>query len=438
MKVLVISENRCRENLVPWPIGAAYVAASARAHGHEVRGLDLMFSEDAEAEVAAVAREFDPDCVGVSIRNIDNQDMFASESFVSAAGRVISSLRRTTDAPVVLGGAGFTIFPLECLDRFDLELGIVGEGEEAFVSLLGEMEKDPSLDSAIASGSIGGLAVRKGGLRRVFPTEPRPRFDAVPAPDRVAFSPARYNWRPGEGPPFVANMQSRRGCNMRCIYCSTPTVEGRVVRCRDPLAVAEELESLEKDWGIATVFLADSNFNHPLEYAEGLCREIARKHLSLRWSCIVNPHWFDRALFGLMREAGCFAVSLGNESGSETTLSALRKDFTADDVRACVHAIKEQGMQLSCFLLLGGPGETRGTVEESIALMDELGPDIVRVTVGIRIFPGCEIERAAVEKGMIVEGQDLLRPAFYLEPGTEGWLYEHMREICSTREGWFM
>ncbi|MHB8896005.1 MAG: B12-binding domain-containing radical SAM protein [Candidatus Geothermincolia bacterium] len=434
MRVLLISENRCRENLVPWPIGPACVASAARARGHEVRGLDLMFSEDAGADVAAAVSDFEPDVVGLSIRNIDNQDMHANEFFVPAAAGVVSALRSATDAPIVLGGAGFTIFPLECLDYFDLEMGIVGEGEESFAALLDALESG----GEPAEQSVPGLAFRRGGVRWVNPPGPYLDYAKMPEPDREAFSVERYNWTPGQGPPFVANVQSRRGCRMRCIYCSSPTVEGRVVRCRDPRAVANELESLEKDHGIKTVVFADSNFNHPAEYAKELCELIAAKRLALMWACGVNPHWHDPALYSLMREAGCFAVSLGNESGSEPTLTSLRKEFTKEDVRASALAIKAEGMLLHCFLLLGGPDETRMTVDESVRLMDELEPDAVRVTVGIRIFPGCELEGIAAANGIIEEGQDLLDPAFYLEPELAPWLYEYMSATCGTREGWFI
>ena len=117
-------------------------------------------------------------------------------------------------------------------------------------------------------------------------------------------------------------------------------------------------------------------------------------------------------------------------------LASLKKDFTASDVRRNFAAAREAGIKVNCFLMLGGPGETRGSVAESVALMDELGPDSVLVSVGVRIFPGCELERIASERGYITEGQDLLEPAFYLERECASWLYEKMVEVCATRPGW--
>jgi radical SAM superfamily enzyme YgiQ (UPF0313 family) len=180
MKVLLISENRCRENLVPWPIGAACIASAAESAGHDVRGLDLMFSRDPASEVASAVRDFQPDVVGVSLRNIDNQDMHSNEFFLPEAKKIVEVLAPETEAPVVPGGAGFTIFPLECLEYLNLGLGIVGEGEEAFVSLLDALEAgaDPS--------GIGGLAILRAGTGRINPAERLVDFQKAPPPDRRA------------------------------------------------------------------------------------------------------------------------------------------------------------------------------------------------------------------------------------------------------------
>jgi len=145
---------------------------------------------------------------------------------------------------------------------------------------------------------------------------------------------------------------------------------------------------------------------------------------------------YEPGLYGLMKEAGCLAVSLGNESGSDEMLRSLKKDFTASDVRKNAAAAREAGLMVNCFLMLGGPGETRESVEESIALMDELRPDAVIVTVGVRIFPGCELESIAVADGFISEGQDLLEPAFYLARDVAPWLYDRMAQVCATRPTW--
>ncbi len=430
VKVLLVSENRCRDNLIPFPLGIAAVAAAVREAGHEVRGLDLMFSQDPAGDARRSVVEFQPDCVGLSIRNIDNQDRYAGEFYLPQVGEVAEALNESTDAPIILGGAGFTIFPLECLDYLDLELGIAGEGEGSFCLLLERLADGGDISE------VPGIAMRNGGKRLLNPPGLAPDLDALAPPDRVVFDVSKYNWSPGAGgPPFTANIQARRGCHMRCIYCSSPLVEGRAMRLRDPASVADELEALE-GLGIRTVLFTDSLFNHPPEYAKKLCAEVASRDLSLEWSANCNPSFYDPGLFELMRSAGCTTVSLGNESGSDDVLAALRKGFTRSDIARTVDAIRSAGLDFYCFLLLGGPGETRESVEESVAFMDELGPGAVRITVGIRIYPGCELYDTALKEGVIEPDQNLLFPTFYLSPEVGPWLYEHMHAVCEERPGW--
>ena len=432
MKVLLISENRCRDNLVPFPLGIACVAAAARQAGHEISCLDLMFSEDPAADTVERVRAFQPECIGLSIRNIDNQDKYAGEFYLPAAKEISDAIKPETGAPVVLGGAGFTIFPLKCLDYMDLEMGIVGEGERPFVELL------QRLDAGAGADDLPGLAMRRGGTGTVNPPGPHAWPGLFPPPERELFDVTRYDWKPGRNRPFVANLQSRRGCHMRCIYCSSPAVEGRVMRVREPAAVADELASLEADYGMTIAAFVDSLFNYPGDYTRELCREIAARKLSLRWLSNLNPLYCDPETMELMREAGCAGISIGNESGSEDILTSLKKGFSKHDVIRAVRQAKDLGFRINCFLLLGGPGENEETVKESVELMLELGPDMVSVTVGIRIYPDCELRDIALREGFIAPDQNLLYPAFYQSPATEPWLHPYMREICDTHEGWLL
>lgn len=433
MRVLLISENRCRENLVPYPLGISCVAAAAALAGHEVVGLDLMFSEDPAAEVREAVRGFAPECVGVSVRNIDNQDRYHSVFYPAEARDTIEAIKSETDAPVVLGGAGFTIFPLECLEYFGLELGVVGEGEVSFVRVL-ERLKD-GLDPA----GLPGVAVRRDGTALVNPPSLYPDLNAMSPPDRVTFDAAPYNWSPGaSGTPFVTNIQARRGCHMKCIYCANPFIEGRDIRVRDPRSVADELQSLEEDHGIRFACFTDALFNQPLEYSAELCREIAARDLAIRWTCSLAPVNVDAGMLELMKRAGCVMVSVGNESGSEDMLTALRKGFSREEILTTVREAKHLGLTIQCFLLLGGPGETRRSVEESVEFLTDLEPEGVTVTVGIRIYPGCELHGIALREGVVKPYQNLLYPAFYISPDVEPWLFDYMRGACDGRPGWVM
>ncbi len=432
MKVLLISENRCRDNLIPYPLGVSYIAAAAREAGHEVSGLDLMYSDNHLAEVAGQVRSFRPDCIGLAIRNIDNQDMHTSEFYLPQVKEIVDAIKSETGAPIILGGAGFTIFPLECLEYLDLQMGIVGEGERSFIELLKRLESDVEVEET------PGLAMRRDGTGIKNPPGPHAWPGIIPLPDRDIFEVEPYNYIPGKGPPRMANLQARRGCHLHCIYCTSPRVEGKLMRVRDARSVAGELASLERDHGSRNAIFVDSLFNYPIDYTAGLCREIAARSLSIKWHCNLNPLYCQPELLRLLREAGCASLSLGNESGSEDILQSLKKGFSKDDVVRSITQAKQLGFYLNCFLLLGGPGENEETVRESVELMSELEVDAVRVTVGVRIYPDCELYDIALRDGFISRDQNLLNPAFYISSDTADWLYDYMREICDEREGWFL
>jgi radical SAM superfamily enzyme YgiQ (UPF0313 family) len=130
-----------------------------------------------------------------------------------------------------------------------------------------------------------------------------------------------------------------------------------------------------------------------------------------------------------MAESGCVEVALGFESGSERVLREMNKRFTPDDVRATSDVLAAHGIRRAGFLLLGGPGETRETVEESIAFAESLHLDFLKVTVGVRVYPGTPLARRAVQDGMISGEDDLLFPRFYLAHGLEPWIHERVAEF---------
>jgi len=432
MKVLLINENRTKENIIPYPLGISYVSRAAREAGHDVLGLDLLFSKNITEELKETVEEFSPDCIGLSIRNIDNQDIRNSIFYVEDVKEIVECLRSVTRARIILGGAGFSIFPSETLEYLGVELGIAGEGEQSFPELLECLSKGGNPEK------VNGVFVLTHISRRQTIPAPFKRFPDFRGADLHVFKVEPYIESEGHQTPFSVNIQSRRGCPLGCIYCPNPLIEGRNLRFRRAETVVEELATLEAEHGVNSVFFTDSLFNYPYEYTEELCREILRRGVSIEWRCSIAPFEAKPGLFELMRKAGCTHVSIGNESGSEITLQALGKNFGKKEISKCVNSAKEAGINVNCFLLLGGPGETRETVLESIEFMDELSPDAVSVTVGIRIYPGCKLADIAKSEGIISPKENLLKPKFYLSREVEPWLYEYMRNVVKDRKGWML
>lgn len=411
MRVLVLAANVERGNMLSLPLGAGLVAAAARAAGHEVRFLDLLGCEQPLATIARQVAAFRPEAIGISIRNVDDQNRDAPRFLLAAATPVIEACRAASPAPIVLGGPGFSIFPEAALRALGADFGIAGDGEAAFCELLRRLEA--GLDPA----GIPGLHVASG----VTAAPPhRGDLDGFPFWDEALTASAR-----AAGGDVWVPVQTRRGCPNDCSYCSTAAIQGRLVRARSLDATLEAIRGLAAD-GLRRLYFVDNSFNVPETYALELCRALEAAGLGLEWRCIVYPLRVSETLVAAMARAGCVEASVGFESGSPAVLRSMNKRFTPEDVRETCDRLARHGIRRMGFLLLGGPGETRETVEESLAFAGSLRLDSLRVTVGIRIYPRTALARQAVAEGVIDADDDLLVPKFYLAPGLEPWIHERV------------
>jgi radical SAM superfamily enzyme YgiQ (UPF0313 family) len=176
----------------------------------------------------------------------------------------------------------------------------------------------------------------------------------------------------------------------------------------------------------------DNTFNLPLSYAKDLCGRVIDSGLDLDWWAIVYPKWVDLELVQLMAKAGCTQISLGFESGSEPILRMLNKRFNRTDVQIISEMFADVGIKRFGFLLLGGPGETRDTVEESLAFAESLHLDYLKITVGIRIYPHTPLAARAVAEGVVRADDDLLSPRFYLAGSLRDWLPERVAQVVAS------
>jgi radical SAM superfamily enzyme YgiQ (UPF0313 family) len=429
MRLLFLSPNRLDLVVPPLPLGLASVIASLGPE-HPVAVLDFMFAPDPLGELISLVKDFRPDIIAISVRNIDNQDSRHPVSYVGELKELVSRLRTLTPAPILLGGGGFSVMPREFMAYAGADFGVIGEGEAALPAFLAAYETGQW-------GQVPGLIWRQEGAWRANPPHRVPDLDRLPAPAFQYFSPRRYQDAQGSAKlPGMIPVQSRRGCPMRCIYCTTPVLEGRRLRARAPEVVAAWLAAWHEQWGLTRFYFVDNIFNYPLDYARSLCRAIAALRLPLEWSGLINPAFPDQELFHQMRRAGAIMVQAGNESGSGLMLHNLGKGFGLEKVRRTLAMLQAEDLPYSCFLLLGGPGETPATVQESVSLLEEYQPQMVNLTVGIRIHPGLPLHKIALAEGVVGPGDSLLWPKFYLAPGVKDWIWDFLDGVRTRHPNW--
>jgi radical SAM superfamily enzyme YgiQ (UPF0313 family) len=215
-----------------------------------------------------------------------------------------------------------------------------------------------------------------------------------------------------------------------------PSIEGRILRKRTTGSVVEWISKLAAR-GVRQLYFVDNTFNLPRSYAMELCRMITDASLDVKWRCIIYPWRLDEELAAAMARAGCIEVSLGSESADDEVLRRMNKRFRRDDVAETSRILKKYRIKQMGFLMLGAPGETRESIEESLAFADSLEFDALKVSVGIRIYPGTALADEARKDGIIAPGDTLLEPRFYITPGLdEEWIRQTVTQYAATRPNW--
>ncbi len=406
-----------------WPLGMACVAEATRQAGHDVQMVDLVAEETPGSAVREVLAQFNPDVIAISVRNIDDQNMEEPRFLLDQAKEVTEVCKNVSEAPIVLGGAGYSMFPTAALDYLAADMGIQGDGELVFPALLDMMarEEDPKGHPGLFIAGKGRQGPRT--FARNLDDLPLPKADLLQSSGTVERN-------------FLLPVQTRRGCAMKCAYCSTPIIEGTPYRNRSPECVVQWLA----DWtaaGIIRFFFVDNTFNVPSSYAKKLCRLILDAGLDISWQAIVYPRHMDGELARLMASAGCSEVSFGFESGDENILHALNKRFSPEDIRRAAIIVGDAGITRTGFLMFGAPGETKESVEKSVAFVDSLGLESMKITQRIRIYPYTPLAETAVHEGIISPDDTLLFPKFYLARGLEDWLPERLEKLVSEHSNWF-
>jgi hypothetical protein len=411
MRILLINTNQYKVPFPLIPIGLCSVAASLEAAGQQVQVLDLCFSTNPERDIAAALSAFSPDITGLGVRNIDTSNGFRPASLLdNIKSEMIVPLKRAFKGPIVLGGATAGINGPELLSYFDCEYAVQGDGESAMVAFA------QHLRAGKGPGGVPGLIIRRNNAM-VESNAPvfLDNLDSLPTPrphkylDLTLYK--LYN------SPY--SVQTKRGCALSCSYCAYNRIEGRAYRLRSPVAVANEIEEFVKSTGIRTVEIVDSTFNVPPDHAKLVLREIVSRRLNVRLLTMgINPRFMDKELAGLMKQAGFIEACFGAEAVCDEMLRAFGKNFSVADIRNSAEIIHKTGIPVSWFLIIGAPGETIETIQETFSNIARIaGPlDLVNIGVGIRVYNGAPIAETWMAENNKRPDDNFLRPVAY-QPG---------------------
>jgi radical SAM superfamily enzyme YgiQ (UPF0313 family) len=415
-RVVLVNTNQIKPSIAP--IAFDYLYEPLVEAGFEVGLLDLCFSENYEESIDAYCRSQRVDFWGVTLRNTDDTYFSSHQSFIQQIRDMVQALRRRRPVPITMGGVGFSIMPERILEACGADYGVVCEGEVAFPALLRRLFRNEPVDD------VPNLVHRAAG--RIVRNEVKyADLATVPTHGRRLVNNEKYFLHGGQ-----AAVETKRGCNRHCIYCVEPLTKGSKLRFHTPEQVADQVESLVER-GIYAFHVNDSEFNLSIRHPLAVCDELIRRglHRRIEWYAYGMPAPFPDELAARMRKAGCVGMNFGTDSANEKMLRILRRTFTRSDIARAVETSRRHGLRYIVELLFGAPGETAETVKDTIDYMKEIDAARVSVTVGLRVFPGTELEEIVRAEGITsanpnlygaIEGNDdLLKPLFYL-PTTIG------------------
>ena len=417
------------------PIGLDYIAGAVRRSGINVDVLDLNLSTDpgrAIKESVSIRRS---DLIGLSFRNADDCFWPSADWFVPGLKNIVKTLRKITDVPIVCGGVGFSIFAKQIFEYSGVDFGIRGDGEAATVSLYRQLQGERKFRK------VPGLLWRHNGVIQSNP----PSW-----PDPIRLETARdcidnltYFEQGGQ-----CGLETKRGCNRKCIYCADPLAKGYKSRLRNPSEVADEVQSLLSQ-GIDVLHICDSEFNILRSHAYSVCEELIRRSLGekIRWYTYMSPTPFDADLAQIMAQAGCVGIDFTGDSACENMLHTYRQQHHKQDLSKAVRLCHKNKMAVMVDLLLGGPGETEQSIRETIDFMKKISPDCVGATLGMRVYPDTDIGKTVTEEFQAgstagvrrkYDGElNLLRPTFYISKTLGDRPAQLVRDIIGGDERFF-
>lgn len=419
MKVLLVSANTLTEPYPVYPMGLDYVAA-AIGDRHEVRVADMnVLSVD--SGLAELIEEFQPRIIGISLRNIDNTDTTDPLGFMGGYRELVEMIRKRSNARIVLGGSGFTLFPQEIMSVLRADFGVVGEGERLAL-LLDAIEQRHDVNA------IPGIVTQN--KHKPVPGPWHRDFSRIP-PD----TPYRKFYLQKGG---MLNLQTKRGCNQNCIYCTYPYIEGRLQRLIEPRQVAETACQLQEA-GARYFFITDSTFNSDRDHTLAVAEAFVRAGVTIPWGAFFMPVKPPNGYYQVLAQAGLSHVEFGTESLSDRILPIYRKPYRSADVFKAHQAAVDAGLHVAHYFLLGGPGENAETLQTTLQHIEHLSRAVFFFFCGMRIYPHTRLHDIAVAEGQIRNDQNILEPVFYHSAsiGTET-IVEQVKKQADTRINWII
>jgi len=393
------------------PLGLGYLAAVLEKNRYEFDVIDCQALNISFEEVKNELRKRQLDVVGLTSTTL---------TYKSALRIIKIAKELNPNCLTILGGCHVTFWDDKALQECpQLDIVVRKEGEITLLELMQNLEAGKNFSDVL------GITYRKDG--KIVKNADRPYIEDL---DSLPF-PAHHLWplaRLRKCGKVIFPVMTSRGCTFWCEFCTAVRMFGRRYRTRSPKSVVDELEFLQKNYGAEQFTFYDDTFTVNQTRTAEICDEIIARKLKIEWDCETRVDMVTKELLQKMKDAGCFAVWYGLESGSQRLLDAMGKGISLTQVMRAFKWTKEVGLMAVVGAILGLPNETKETVWETIKFVERLNPDDVGYYIATP-YPGTPMYDSVKEKGWLkvtdFDKYDTATPIFEIPTMT----MQELREI---------
>lgn len=358
------------------PLGLCYLAAVLRQAGIKSCIIDALSFDKTMDETVKEVLSQNPRYIGITAKTVA----------IFRAAELAGEIKKVNPKIIaIIGGAHITAVPRETMGRFpQFDIGIIGEGELTIVELIQTLEKSKDLRS------VNGLTIREndGNLFLTAPRPPMEDLDSIPLPawDMVPHlkyyheSATRFSKLP------LGSVISSRGCPGKCLFCDN-SVFGRRFRSHSANYVIEMIKHLKSNYGIKSLVFYDDYFVADRRRLKEICLKMIEEKLNLEWVCSARVNAINEEMLSLMKQAGCFQIAYGVESGNQKILDLQQKGITLERVRSAIEMTHKAGIRTKGYFMIGHPTETEETIFETIDFAKSIPLDNFQATY-FTPFPG--------------------------------------------------
>ncbi|MEO5356158.1 MAG: B12-binding domain-containing radical SAM protein [Nitrospirae bacterium YQR-1] len=370
MKILFVRLNTTADEIIP-PLNYGYLSASVANKDTTI--FDQLRDKDSDTVLIKKIISEKPDILGLSAYT---KDISFVKQFVSQIRPILP------DTIILLGGVQITLMPVETFQylRGLIDYGFAGESELAFKKFI-ENIPHPGDDLEEFDNLIwlkdGQIKVNRQLLPKNLDELPFPQWDLMP-PDKYPKAPHGAFYKQFPYAPLITS----RGCPYPCTFCSAGVISGKKIRYRSIKNVIEEIKYLNKHFNVKEIHIEDDNFSMERERVVNFCESLLGTNLNITWALPngLRLDNLDLEVLKLMNRAGCYSVNVGVESGNESRLKLIKKKITKETIKEKISMVKQAGMDIGGFFIIGFPGETRQEIEQTLKFTTELELDRIGIS----------------------------------------------------------